>query len=310
MPGTNYADTVEQAAKSYQFAMMSGLGETEGIPDGFVYEPPPEAFTEDGTLIWGEMDPSFPEFEGKREFYSIEWYKITTSDKLHKKGFKVPEAAYKTDRWGLYDQFARSLGEGVSIQQRRDFFALLMAGTGGTKGLAYDGQFFFDTDHTAKDENGAAITYSNLHASTVFSAANFETVRTAKRTRRLNNGEFVSNRSDRRFHVVVGPSNEGAARDAFDLPKDGANQTFNAATWEVWPELSGSHAGKWLVGERHPQAPAAAPVLMRISQQPRMISRTDIAGDPMFYEGMLEWGVDAGWWLGYGRHEFWDLCTP
>jgi phage major head subunit gpT-like protein len=290
--------------------MMRGLGETAGIPEGFTFAPADRFFTEDGRLIWAEMDPTFPEFRGKREFFSIAWYEISFGEKLHKKGFKVPERDYRTDRWGHYDAIAREMGRHVNVQKRRDFIALLLDGTADRHGLAYDGQFFFDADHLALDVSGNRTTYPNLHAATPFSAANWERVRTAKETRRLRNGELVSNRADRRYHAVVGPSNRAAARDVFDLPKNGDNPHYKDATWEVWPELSGAHEGKWLVLERIDGAPEASPVIIRETQAPELVTRTNPDGDPMFYGGELEWGVNASWDIGYGRHELLDLCLP
>ncbi|MCG8436149.1 MAG: Mu-like prophage major head subunit gpT family protein [Gammaproteobacteria bacterium] len=65
------------------------------------------------------------------------------------------------DQFGIYGPLFQEMGMSTAAHPDQLGFGLLKSGFDGSKGLAYDGQFFFDTDHPVLDEAGNEISVAN-----------------------------------------------------------------------------------------------------------------------------------------------------
>jgi len=118
-------------------------------------------------------------------------------------------------------------------------------GFGGTLGLAYDGQFLIDTDHTA-DGAGVGVAQSNLITGALSSVsynAGLQRMMEFKST----NGEPLELSADT---LLAGPSNQLVVRELLLAQFNAAGATnVNAGTTRgiVNARITGAHAAKWFL---------------------------------------------------------------
>lgn len=121
----------------------------------------------------------------------------------------------------------------------------LVNGFAGTLGLTYDGQFLFDSDHTA-DGAGVGAAQSNLVAG-AFSSTTYNTAITQMMQFKGTNGEPLEIVPDT---LLVGPSQQLAARTLL-LQQYGANGSSNidanTARLMINARIVGAHALKWFL---------------------------------------------------------------
>lgn len=102
---------------------------------------------------WLGASPDMKELLGEAQFEQLRGYKYTLTNKEFQTGLEVKRADIEDDRLGL---IRPTIAEMASRAKRHPdkliLGDLLPAGFAGTMGLAYDGQYFFDTDH--KDGDG------------------------------------------------------------------------------------------------------------------------------------------------------------
>jgi phage major head subunit gpT-like protein len=101
----------------------------------------------------------FREWVGDRVIQNLKSHDYTIKNKPFENTIGVDRDTIEDDQYGLYSPMIAQLGMDAKQHPDELIGALLK---NGFTGLAYDGQYFFDTDHPVLDENGVAQSVSNF----------------------------------------------------------------------------------------------------------------------------------------------------
>lgn len=110
---------------------------------------------------WLGKVPRFREWAGDRVIQNIMAHDYAIKNKDYENTIGVDRNDIEDDQYGVYAPLFREMGMATAAHPDELVWDLLLAGFGGTQGLCYDGQFFFDTDHPVIDENGDTISVAN-----------------------------------------------------------------------------------------------------------------------------------------------------
>ncbi len=102
--------------------------------------------------------PGFREWIGDRHVKSIANAGYTLRNKHYERTIGVNKNNIEDDNIGIYAPLFSDLGYGAAVFPEQLVWPMLKAGFTTN---CYDGQYFFDTDHSYLDENGNTITVSN-----------------------------------------------------------------------------------------------------------------------------------------------------
>lgn len=161
----------------------------------------------------------------------------------------------------------RVQGAAVNFQKHLNnrVFTKLNGGDGGTYGLAYDGQYFFDSDHVDK---GAHYTSNQSNVNTsALSFDNFNTVRVAAQKYLDDQGEYVNYVPDL---LIVPPELETLAaqltsnKERYDTANRGINPFEGKTTYIVSPQLD---ATAWYLIDT---AEPTKPLIVVMREQPHL----------------------------------------
>jgi len=103
---------------------------------------------------------------------------------------KISKNAIRDDQTASLDRAFKNLLPTFQKHLNKRAFQVLNGGDGTTYGLCYDGQEFFDSDHT--DPGGKYQTNQDNEYDLAFSATNFETVYVAAQKSLDDTGEYVN----------------------------------------------------------------------------------------------------------------------
>jgi len=118
----------------------------------------------------------------------------------------ISQNAIDDDRTGTLGRKVKGAGRNFQRHINKRVFQVLNAGDGQTYGACYDGQDFFDSDHS---DAGAAYTTNQDNENTLtLSIDNFETVFVAAQGFRNDQGEYVEYQHDL---LVINPATERIA---------------------------------------------------------------------------------------------------
>jgi phage major head subunit gpT-like protein len=169
----------------------------------------------------------------------------------------------------------------------------LKSGFSDTLGLAYDGQYFFDTDHTiSADGSGAALSNKGTaqFSGTALDAA-LQVIAgwTDPKGRKL---------SVKMTHVAHGPALTATMRTTLILPTlsgGGANPHYQLVIPVMYPEIEGNEWFLIAAGKR------ARPIITQIRRDPKFASpSTSMEDSTAFHTKNYEFGVDSTFGCGYG----------
>lgn len=110
---------------------------------------------------WLGQLPRIREWIGERVVRSIttEGYQLT--NKPFEQTVTVPRTAIEDDTYGVYSPLIGAMGEAARVFPDELVFGALAKGFAAN---CYDGQYFFDTDHPVRQEDGSIATVSNMQA--------------------------------------------------------------------------------------------------------------------------------------------------
>src|SRR3990172_13272073 len=149
--------------------------------------------------------PTLREWLDDRPHESLRPYKVEIENKKWANGLIIKRDDIEDDSLGLIRPQIAALARAALKHQESLLLDFLVSGFAATKGLAYDGQFFFDTDH--KDGDGP--TQSNKDTAAL-AKASFETAYQKML-------EVLDERSEpldiTPTHLIVGPSNRAKAHE-------------------------------------------------------------------------------------------------
>jgi phage major head subunit gpT-like protein len=282
------------ALKTYRAAFFAGMGEdTSGWRD-YVHELPSDASEED-MLLFLCMSMDLPKFRDRREYFEPAFHQLVIETDEYRKGFKVKDKEFRKDKWGMYASVARDMGRSVPIAQCRTVWDLLCNGFSGVRGMAYDGQFFFDDEHVTD----GGLVQSNAW-DLEFTPENYDRVYENLETIRLPNGELAFT-GDMTTRLICGPKYRSRAKKMFDLLQDGNNPRYQQSEYRVVPHLSGSWANYWflqvmLAGE-------SRPLMFKEELATRFVEQSAPESEAQFEFAERRYGVDSDWGLSFGRWE-------
>jgi phage major head subunit gpT-like protein len=113
------------------------------------------------TYGWLEGMPGMREWIGERLIHNLKERAYQLSNKTWESTVGVRREDIEDDNLGIYGPTMQMLGAEAGEHPELLVWDLLLAGFAATKGLAWDGQYFFDSDHLTWDANGAETTFSN-----------------------------------------------------------------------------------------------------------------------------------------------------
>lgn len=148
---------------------------------------PSTAASED--YAWLGSIPRMREMKGERVPKKLAEYTYTLPNKEYEASIAVKRADIKDDQTGKYGPLVRSIGESARMYPDEQVFGTLLPN--GFTELAYDGQYFFDTDHPI---GSTGNTQSNLLAQDL-DATQYQAARTLLREMQDDSGRPVYNQN-------------------------------------------------------------------------------------------------------------------
>ncbi|MBF9049892.1 head protein [Roseobacter sp. HKCCD9010] len=148
------------------------VGFKKNFQDAFTATRPDADFTSVATVItstsksetygWLGKFPKMREWVGARVIKDMEAKGYTITNKDFESTVGVERNDIEDDNLGVYGPLMQEMGVSAAQQPDDLTFGLMAQGRVET---CYDGQYFFDGDHPSFNENGDAITVSNVDAS-------------------------------------------------------------------------------------------------------------------------------------------------
>jgi phage major head subunit gpT-like protein len=175
-------------------------------------------------LKWLERQNGVVEWTGDRIYDKARAFEKDIQVKKWSVGLEVEAEDIEDDRLSLYAPVIREMADDF-VQHKWDLITTkLKAGFGGSEGLAYDGQFFFDSDHRDGPDGDVQINVGTA----ALSADAFDAARIAMRKIKKANNKTARVRPT---HIVVGPDLEPVAENLFNLDRlaNGADNRLNGA---------------------------------------------------------------------------------
>lgn len=167
-------------------------------------------------------------------------------------------------------------------------------------GLAYDGQFFYDTDHPT-DIDLVSGTQRNYYASGLaLDATNLKAAIAAMQSFKGENGKPLGV-GQNGLVLLVSPSQWGTALDATEaktVSTGGENilaTKFNVKPIQ-WARLGSTT--RWFIFDL--ASPGPKPFILQNRKSPVYVSKTRPEDDNVFWDKQFVWGSDARQGAGYG----------
>lgn len=233
---------------------------------------------------------------GERVAQNINAQDVKLSVEDYESTVEVQRNDILDDQLGIYTDMVQDLGKQAAYLKDDLVTDALMQGE---TNLAYDGQYFFDTDHPLDMANPASEVQSNLFAGRPLNEANYAWVRAQGALLRGPDGRAMRLRFDT---LVVGPSQEVAARrlveskTSFDPTTGGQrdNVLQGSAKVVVLPEITDD--SWYLIAGGN----AVKPIILLVRQEPKLVRKDQDNDESVFWRKLYHYGVDARMVAGYG----------
>lgn len=155
---------------------------------------------------WLGDTPELREWKSERTPKALAEYGFTIKNKKYEASIRVDNDAIEDDQYGQIVARIQSMGTGAKQSYDRQLVEVIEAGK---STACYDGQNFFDTDHS----EGASGVQSNHYVTTPLNLANAKIVISAGEAFKSDTGKLVAVRFS---HIMVPPVLEWTAREIFD----------------------------------------------------------------------------------------------
>lgn len=143
----------------FKTAFNEGLGQAESRYEQFVTTVP--SSTREEKYGWLGKIPGFRKWVGDRVLHNIMAHDYAIKNEPYEMTVSVDRDDIEDDQYGVYAPIFREMGFNTAAHPNELTFPLIKAGFDASKGLAYDGQFFFDTDHPVLDADGNETSVAN-----------------------------------------------------------------------------------------------------------------------------------------------------
>ena len=240
---------------------------------------------------WVVALPQMKEWLDDAQFTRLKAYKYTLENKYWQEGLEVLRDDIMDDRLGLIQPAIDTLAEVALRHPDKLIFSLLVNGFTGALGLAYDGQFFFDTDH----KDGAGATQSNK-ATAALAVGSFEAALVSMSTRTDESGEALTFRATT---LVVPPQLEAMAKtivSAEVLANGVSNTNFQAVQLVVEPRLS-AHPTKWFLLDE--SKPGFKPFVFQTREALQFAAQDSMSDEHAFMRRIFRYSAFARYNAGY-----------
>lgn len=144
---------------AFRADFQAGLGRVEAQRNLLAMTVP--STTAFNTYGWMKGVHGMREWIGPRQWNVLEELAYTLKNKTWESSVAVPREAMEDDALGIYRTLMQEMGMACAEHPEILVWNLLLSGFAGTSGLAWDGQYFFDSDHLTWDANGNETTFSN-----------------------------------------------------------------------------------------------------------------------------------------------------
>lgn len=146
---------VESMFVGFKTAFNSGFAGTPDLADRISMKV--VSSTTEELYPWLGLIPGMREWIGPRVINSLKTYSFSIVNKTFESTVEVPRTAVEDDRYGVYAPAMRMMGMRAMQHKQQLLFRLLKDGFTAN---AFDGQYFFDTDHPVEID-GAVTTVAN-----------------------------------------------------------------------------------------------------------------------------------------------------
>lgn len=232
--------------------------------------------------------PRMRKWEGSRIIHNLKAVDHTIKNDDFELTVGVKRSAIEDDRLGVYALRMAAMGVQAKIYRDQLVADLLLNGDTAT---AYDGQFFFDTDHP----DGKGGTYSNLQTAKPLTDANLESAWTAMTSLTGPDGQSLMAMPTT---LVVGPLLKMTARKILTLQTlaNGADNPYNGLVEVVvLPQLGTSL--DWYLLDLQDELRG---LVIQNRREAEFVNMTASNDENVFFRKEYVYGVDARAGAGYG----------
>src|SRR5687767_7439782 len=241
---------------------------------------------------WINDLPTMREWIGSRVVQNFAGSAYSIENKEWEMTIGVKRVDIEDDNLGFYTTLAQDAGQSARKHPDELFLQLLRAGS---TSLAYDGQYFFDTDHPIDGKSAASGTYSNNFAGRALTGPNYEWVRNQMLGYRNVNGRSLGIRPT---WLVVPPALEITAKRLVEMNVDAAgagNPYFGTAKVLMIPELAGDDTIWYLIcGTR-----VIKPFIYQTRRPLTLVTKNQITDEVVLIENEVRIYADARYNMGY-----------
>jgi phage major head subunit gpT-like protein len=185
-------------------AFMKSYDSVQTYYQNFVTQVPSTKSSEE--YGWLGDSPELREWNGERLPKALREFGFVLKNKKYESSIRVDQDAIDDDQYGQIVFRVSGMGDGAKRSYDKQFVAVVEAGRTTN---CYDGQFFFDTDHS----EGSSGTQSNLFTSSALSATTAKTIITAMEQYKTDEGRFSGVRVT---DIMVPSTLEWTAKEIFD----------------------------------------------------------------------------------------------
>ncbi|MGL4442646.1 MAG: Mu-like prophage major head subunit gpT family protein [Alsobacter sp.] len=282
--------------KTFQEAMNTpSFAETNGF---FTTMPSSSEFN---TYGWMATLAGMREWIGPRVYEGLKERAYTIYNKTYEKTIAVPRD--RLDDGQVADaQFAMGEIARSAAQLPDDLLLALLEGgqASSVGGLAYDGQFFYDTDHPVNlDSTG---TQRNYYASALaLDATNIKSAIALMQAYKNEANRPLGIGDSGPLTVLVSPSQWGALLDAVDAKTvSTGGENILSTKYNIrpikWARLSS--ATRWFIFDL--SSPGPKPFILQRRRNPTFVSKTAGSDPNVFERNEYVWGADCRMGAGYG----------
>ncbi len=188
---------------------------------------------------WLGSIPTFKRWVGDRTIQKLRAESQSLTPEWWANGIEVDVDDINSDsRFGMIPPRIRSMASAAARRMDAEVVGFYVNGFGSSSGLTYDGQFLFDTDHTASGSGGTS--QSNLQTG-AFTSTNFNAALQKSMSFVDDQDEPIDTMMKT---VMAGPTNQLALRTVLQQEfKAGGETNIDAkmAEWIITPRITGTH---------------------------------------------------------------------
>lgn len=247
--------------------------------------------TRSNTYHWAVLSGALREWIGERLVKHLAMRGHTIENKDWEYTLELERNDIDDFQLGLKAMEAENAGAAAAKWKDQMLVTLLKAAE---STIAYDGQYFFDTDHPKNSDNTGAGTFANLVTSTPLTPDNFEAQMAAFSLQVDEGGEIMGLRAT---HLMIPPQLQSMGRrilSAEFVPSTAgtatqSNVNVGAAELLIIPELGYDATSWYLLDLSKP----IKPFVVQTRKEPQFVVKDGPQDDEMFWHKRAVFGVDA-----------------